>query len=1173
MSTKNFDYMTLKKLVPIGPNNRLVPENHIYTVGPKGQTEWISLVDLFGKYGLGISNGAITTTGATGPTGPAGLQGPPGADGVQGPPGADGAQGPTGPQGPGFQTITNYGNNRLITAVSSSANSAVAHNNLLFDGTNLAVGGGLSLGKTTPPTSGKILDVSGNTNISGDLNIDGQLSIRGNSVAVNGTTTFNSDVNIQGGLSTTTINTTALDTSTLTVGTVPAPAPAPQVQPFRFATLAAQAPAPATKFTVYGSSKFNGNVSITGAIDTHCLVVGTTTPSSYQLDVSGSANISGDLNANIILKENTLGYNLNTNAFEFKDTTQPQPDTLHDAIAKVDRWMWKYLLGPPPAPELIELDKMRTTTEIFVLIKNPVQKWYGYFESPLPRITSRIIDISENGLITPIEHSNPIQLKLPYLTEKYDLIVINRINKSGFLNTPDSILTKNLGLKDINTAFYYVSDALNHDMQIYYNNYSPSYSVLSATNLYYLLGYPPSKPVDISANNILPESAKLIFNRPLLTDINDDSSNAFITNYYVFLQALISPIRFMGFDGLSTIERIETITYQDSPNTVQYDLTDLYPDTIYTVKIKAKNNISEGQSEFSDLYDFMTDMMTPSSNLSNSSLQFPNYFITDQVAISVRTGNIINNIIDRKTYSDISSQATPYIPIHQTPNRGSDKNNIMKLKVVTTNNSIITNGPIASFDGFPLRLYTDVSSNNMSITNISVQDKYQTNDIHKRNFYLEASVQVGLQNFIGSTYEYTTSLIQDVSTNIYTSDYKYYVDDLYVLPNIFNAMITVSAPLANRVMISGINIFNACILDFSIVLENIGKYFYANNFLKYDLNVINYSLYENSLNNIVVGKNMDNLEQSITITRSMLLDNISSFHKNIACSLTATNIYGTASAYTVVDISPSNIILDIDTYNLINTQSKYPSYLTNDFNIVSNNISGIYGFHLNTDTNIFGETANFNAYTKYDHSLSLLDTNDLQICKGKFRTYTNANRNQCGYFNYSNYYDNSVLARNYASIGTSQFRYATFGWKVGVNASFPYQSVKFTIKNVDGNFIRKVVSGTYTAFGTENTPLKVYYRVVNLNNPIPSDNNMSTVWIDINTQLNNMTTYNFNKPSFSGNISSLLLYTNNGSEQIIEAYLMPFFVYPNDNVYIYFMIGTPMDADISFEGVTADIYA
>ncbi len=86
----------------------------------------------------------VNATGVVGPTGSTGPTGDIGPTGVVGPTGMTGSTGMTGPTGPGFQTINNPANYRLLTATGTSSNQAQAWNTLTWDGSLLSVVGDVS---------------------------------------------------------------------------------------------------------------------------------------------------------------------------------------------------------------------------------------------------------------------------------------------------------------------------------------------------------------------------------------------------------------------------------------------------------------------------------------------------------------------------------------------------------------------------------------------------------------------------------------------------------------------------------------------------------------------------------------------------------------------------------------------------------------------------------------------------------------------------------------------------------------------------------------------------------------------------------------------------------------------------------------------------------------------
>jgi hypothetical protein len=88
------------------------------------------------------SMGANTsgTSGTSGSAGTSGSSGTSGTSGSVGTSGTSGESGTSGTSGTGFNTISNPGNNRLLTS-DGTTNAADAESNLTFDGTNLSVNG------------------------------------------------------------------------------------------------------------------------------------------------------------------------------------------------------------------------------------------------------------------------------------------------------------------------------------------------------------------------------------------------------------------------------------------------------------------------------------------------------------------------------------------------------------------------------------------------------------------------------------------------------------------------------------------------------------------------------------------------------------------------------------------------------------------------------------------------------------------------------------------------------------------------------------------------------------------------------------------------------------------------------------------------------------------------
>jgi hypothetical protein len=1172
MASKNFDYLTLKKLVPIGPNNKPVTENHVFIVNGKGQTEWASLITLLGKHGIDVNDGVLTTTGATGPTGPTGIPGiageqgptgPQGIQGLQGPPGARGAEGPQGPIGPegpqgaeGPQGIQGPQGPQGIQGPQGPEGPQGIQG---LQGPTGAIGPQGIQGPTGAIGPQGIQGIQGPTGAIGPQGIQG---IQGPT----GEQGPQGPQGIQGptGPGFETIQNFGQDRILISL----------------------------TENSALASSNllFNGTSLMVGGN----LSVGKLSPptNGYALDISGSTyidgslDVSGTINGNILLKQNNIGYTLNTNAFEFKDTTTPQPDTIHDAFAKIDRWMWKYLLGPPPAPEIINLKKYNTTTEIYVLVKNPQQKWYGYFDSPLPLITKKTYDISANGSIQSYTLDTPIELGLPYISNDTDVFIINRLNKSGIITPPPQLLLENDTIITPNRAYYYnIAYTPSIDLQIYLENNSLQKNILQVNNLQYIIGGKPSKPLNVQASSITIESASITFNKPLYVDITDISSNAYLEQYELFYELQLLPNRFNA-DNLTSLPESKVIS-GTMQQTIQVQLTELYPDGVYIARAAAKNNINNDYSELSDINIdtgigyFTTLPLQPSANLQSNGLTFNlNNTIRGFNIINLKTGTSISNVFNKAQNTSWNSNNTAYIPIHIMQTRGKSYidpsgSQLLTISVDISNASTgIIHGPKMDLGGFPIRSYSDVSDQNVTISVTSLQDKYKLSPTSWQNYYLEASVALELKAnaLLGSPDIYTCRLSQSNvgSSTVYSANYSYYVDNNYPLPSVTTSSIIVETSTGDAYVVSGVTLFKSCTLNITSLLRYIGYYFYRENFLEYNINLLDTSVYETNLNNMTTPLNNNTLTEFNTFNRRIPINSINAFYTDVSATLTLYNIYGTSYPHLVADISNGHIIIDSNTYILVNNAFKYPT----DIPVVGDG-GEKYGHHIKATNNVIGESASFNVLDTYDHSISLTNNIDIQICNGKFRSYGNA-AGQYGYFNYDSIYGNIGSGNNYTNLSNdNQYRYVGFAWKADTITSNNYNNVVFTLKEISGTIYRKNIGGSYLAYGTDTQPLKVYYRVVNESSPMPANSiyntNESSVWLNANSSLDFVNIYTYNNPAKSGNVGCLLLFDQIGTNAIFNVSVLPFNVLPNSNVYIYLMIGIPINSDIAFSGVTLSL--
>jgi hypothetical protein len=98
-----------------------------------------------GTSGTPGSSGTSGTSGITGDSGSSGTSGTSGTSGITGDSGSSGTSGTAGTSGTGFSSISNFGDNRILTSDGTN-NAAVAESNLSFDGSTLSVTGSINMG-------------------------------------------------------------------------------------------------------------------------------------------------------------------------------------------------------------------------------------------------------------------------------------------------------------------------------------------------------------------------------------------------------------------------------------------------------------------------------------------------------------------------------------------------------------------------------------------------------------------------------------------------------------------------------------------------------------------------------------------------------------------------------------------------------------------------------------------------------------------------------------------------------------------------------------------------------------------------------------------------------------------------------------------------------------------
>ena len=115
------------------------------TSGTPGSSGTSGTAGSSGTAGTSGTPGSSGTSGTAGTSGTPGSSGTSGTSGLTGDSGSSGTSGTAGTSGTGFSSISNFGDNRILTSDGTN-NAAVAESNLSFDGSTLSVTGSINMG-------------------------------------------------------------------------------------------------------------------------------------------------------------------------------------------------------------------------------------------------------------------------------------------------------------------------------------------------------------------------------------------------------------------------------------------------------------------------------------------------------------------------------------------------------------------------------------------------------------------------------------------------------------------------------------------------------------------------------------------------------------------------------------------------------------------------------------------------------------------------------------------------------------------------------------------------------------------------------------------------------------------------------------------------------------------
>jgi hypothetical protein len=902
-----------------------------------------------------------------------------------------------------------------------------------------------------------------------------------------------------------------------------------------------------------------------------------------------------------------------------------QPDTIVNAIAKIDDWMWKYVIGPPPAPTQVALDVSATTTELKIAFDNFPQINAGAFKRPVPYMLNASIDVSgTNFPYTKILDHNTIYI--PEISEnRITGLILSRNNgTSGYFSrtfdTSGALPAKRPAYVYFNTDFSGIE--LPITTNIWYENYFTCYqNKLTVALPDFLTGYPPSAPLDLSLN-LVPANRRELFdsswNIPqfadainLITPGEEGAPNITYGYYY-------SPKSTPRYGGIYNPTPYTGTTI----NTYVYD-NSATPGTVYIYDVSATNTTTTQYGPSAS-----GEILTAYPNMPATLDTIPYSFPTDYTYFAAKKVSDNTSLTEPIIYSgeDHSSNLISSIPVQwwngtialpgpSVGNPGSTASDIMDISATTTNGTNTYTSADILFGGFDTSPEYKITGDTTMISFLydSATDPYSGS---YSGFYKNVALRVQLNTpaLTPSSDIYTMSLSQYFPNyGRKTRTTTYYVDDLSQAAQIQSQ--TFDFVSDRFVQVSGVYVLGGNPqpdISYQIVARNLGRYFYPTNRL---LNVFSnpggVSVLDTDITNLTTSDNTGQvpMKSPITFTAATpvglnIVDSLTGIYatslplRTTPYNISAAGTQDTSSVPVIID-APSVRLIKTDLAQTIPTAGQAGPY--NVANFVKGQRVGTGATDPAKPTLRVPVISSgpYSEWALYDNSQSLANSSsspyvyeDLQVCNGAFRTRVNAST--YGYFDYQPYLRAPGRVYNpydYSSLTSeTKYRFATFRWKVAATSvSTTYAQLYFKIESPSTLYYNSNIDyNLYTDSG-RTKQVRFFYRFENQNTTgtdsrIPNNGTEgppnTSVWVDL-TSVNLVLNFNTYMRQYTSNGllggSTTFLDPPVRFDTVNHVFrgVMPS-ITPNDQsplaeIYVYVRIGVPMDADFKMTGISCQI--
>ena len=734
--------------------------------------------------------------------------------------------------------------------------------------------------------------------------------------------------------------------------------------------------------------------------------------------------------------------------------------TISNAFYNTEEFILNYFVKPPPSPIFSNINK--NISNIVVDIIKPQQYSFGFTEHLLPLLSKLNIDYKKQS------DTNYINVN----TNNIDITKIKFI-----LDTSDNIIENN-------TFNIYLNDIIlvNYDFRIYYtnnkiNDTNRPLNYLQLLNNTFIGSGIPESPTNLISTNITHNSVSISFDKPNDHDINSLLIETTpLIKYYNINAIAISTIRYGNLitQNINNLSVFGNLTHNAPTN---YTIYDLNPGHNYNITVKAINRMNNNFSSESNILNINT-LLPSEPNYLNDILEiinFNNYLYTNKGSIN-NNNNL--NIINNNLISTLETNTFEKIRLNYDTNSSNNSagSNITQFIINDNTNDKYT---IYIF-GFGSST-SNKSNNNLDILFSNETDYYI--EPNNQGFYKIIDIKLIQKNLTPRIEPYNFNITQKVlNGSIYTSNsITYYVDNLEQLPEI-SLLEIISFETEITEYVSGIKIFKEnTIINFTMIIKHIGLYFIRSDYLcsKLFLSNNNGDVFSDELqikiNNSdllftpdIYNYNTNNLPypEYVTINGDITLKELTeTYTTGLKLKSKAYNLFG-ENNYIIDNNASKPILIDFGSINTIN--------------VIKNN--NYYGIHVKSGISqypIFGsEIQQFGS--NYDHTISLLIIQELQLINGYFTTPVN------NYLDYSNNIGNTL---NYSSIvSNTDYRYITFKYIIEeISSNIDKSIALLKLELLDSINFNKLIEDD----------IQIYVKIFNSD----SNSNHNTVWLNGNSPI------------------------------------------------------------------------